>query len=101
MPPQPAGMPKRSFTVFEAANEDLKEIYVTWTSRPIFEAMSAFGKQPPKVLSNWKTSKHRITFRSLEFDLTEELARSFVSRHVSKQPLHAGWKFILDSPASD
>lgn len=98
MPPPPSGTPKRSITVFEAVNEDLKEVYVTWTSRPIFEAMSDLGKEPPKILSHWKTTRHRVTFRSLEFDLSEELARAFIARHASKQ-LQSGWRYILDSPA--
>lgn len=91
-------MPQRSIAVFEVVNEDLKEVYVTWTSKPIFEAMSDFGKQLPKMLSHWKTAKHRIAFRSLEFDLSEELAREFITRHAAKQ-LHSGWKYLLESPA--
>lgn len=87
--------PLRSITVFEVANDELKEVYLTWTSRPIFEAMCDFGAAPPKLVSHWKTEKQHINFRSLEFDLTKELARDFISRHAAKQR-QSGWKYILD-----
>lgn len=90
-------MPKRLFTVFEAANEDLQEIYVTLTRVSIVEAMLEFGVEPPPALGHWKMAQHRIKFQSLEFDLTEAAARSFAAWYVSKRP-PSGWKFVLDSP---
>lgn len=88
--------PQHHITVFEAANSDLKEIYVVWTARSVFEAMGALDKRPPAAIAHWRPSKQRIDFRSLEFKLNEDEARAFIARHATKQ-LQSGWKYIIGS----
>lgn len=95
--PKHSGMaPGRKVTVFEAANDDLKEVYVTWTCRPIFEAMADLGAHPPAAISRWRPPQQRVSFRSLEFGLTEQSARVFIVRRVAKS-LPDGWRYVVES----
>lgn len=84
-------------TVFEAVNEQLKEIYVTWTSLPIFEAMAEIGRRPPAAIAHWRPERERISFRSLEFDLTEAAARALIARRSARRPAD-GWKYLVGAP---
>jgi hypothetical protein len=96
-------MPKtadRGITVFEAANDDLKEIYVAWTRLPIHQAIGELGDEPPAVIAHWKPRRQRISYRSLEFDQSTDSARAFIARHLRKR-LPEGWKFVLDPDARD
>lgn len=95
--PEHSGMASdRTVTVFEAANDDLKEIYVTWTGRPIFEAMADLGAHPPAAISHWRPPQQHVSFRSLEFGLTEQSARLFIARRVAKS-LPDGWRYVVES----
>lgn len=85
---------RRDITVFEAVNNELKEIYVTWTVKPIFEAMADLGKKLPSTISHWRPDRQQINFRSLEFKLASESARAFIARHTAK-PWPAEWKYLL------
>jgi hypothetical protein len=82
-------------TVFEAVNNDLKEIYVASTTKQIFEAMSDLGKQLPAAISHWRPKGHSINFRSLEFHMSAEAARAFIARHTAR-PWPEGWKYIVE-----
>jgi hypothetical protein len=82
-------------TVFEAVNNDLKEIYVASTAKQIFEAIADLGKQMPAAISHWRPTRHQINFRSLEFKLSAEAARTFIARHTAR-PWPEGWKYIVD-----
>lgn len=86
---------KGTATVFEATNSRRKEVYVTWTLFPIFDAMARLGKQLPPVIAHWHPEREQITFQSLEFQLTHEEALKFIAQRVAK-PLQAGWKYIVD-----
>jgi hypothetical protein len=91
-------MPKaadRGITVFEAANDDLKEVYVAWTRLPIFQAIAELGEEPPPTIAHWKPRRQRISFRSLEFDQSVEAARAFIVHRVRKR-LPEGWKYVID-----
>lgn len=99
MPPSSSATARTrgGFTVFEAVNNDLKEIYVTGTKKPIFEAMAEFGTHPPSMISHWRTNREQMTFRSLEFELSLEQAEEFIKRHTAK-PWPAGWSYIVALP---
>jgi hypothetical protein len=85
------------FTVFEAANEELKEIYITSTSSAIYEAMADFARSLPAVVRHWKPERHHIHFRSLEFELSKEQAAEYIKRRMGQlQPV--GWRLIADAP---
>lgn len=84
-----------ALTVFEAVNNDLKEIYVTATPKPIFQAVAELGKRLPSVISHWRPDRHQINFRSLEFHQSREQADSFIKRHAAR-PWPAGWKYLVD-----
>lgn len=51
---------------------------------------------PPPVIAHWRPDRQHVSFRSLEFQLSEEDARAFVSRHIAT-PLPDRWKYIFDS----
>lgn len=85
-------------TVFEAVNERLKEVYVTWTRLSIFEAMAEIGKRPAAPIAHWRPERESVSFRTLEFDLTEAAARELIARHVAKPP-PSGWKYLTDDQA--
>lgn len=89
----------RDVTVFEAVNNDLKEIYVASTRKQIFEAMSDLGKRLPEIISHWQPDRQQVNFRSLEFKLTDDSARSFIARHTAK-PWPQGWKYIIEPDSS-
>lgn len=95
----------RAFTIFEAVNNDLKEIYVTAPARPIFDAMADLGKRLPSAISHWRPDKQQINFRSLEFNQSREKAASFIERHTAK-PCGPQWgdtsfrRSRLGSPSS-
>lgn len=76
--------PDRHVIVFEAANADLKEVYVAWTSRPIFQAMAELDARRPSVITHWHPQHQNIAFRSLEFNLPEDEAQAFITRLVAK-----------------
>ncbi len=95
--PSAAANSRGGFTVFEAVNNDLKEIFVTATKKPIFEAMAELGKNPPPLISHWRTDREQINFRSLEFDLSREEADEFIKRHTAK-PWPAGWSYVVVRP---
>ena len=84
-----------ALTIFEAVNNDPKEIYVTATPKPIFEAMADLGKRLPSVIAHWHPDRHQINFRSLEFDQSREAADSFIKRYTAR-PWPAGWKYLVD-----
>jgi hypothetical protein len=90
--------PRRRFTVFEAANADLREIYLTATAKAIFEAMADFARDLPPVIAHWKPEGQHIEFRSLEFDLTDDEAQSFIKRRLAKAA-PADWKYLLEAPS--
>lgn len=83
---------ERRYTVFEASNADLKEVYVTATSRSIFEAMANLTKKPPRAIAHWEP-EHRVSHRSLEFSLSKSEADHFIERYVGKR-LPDGWRFV-------
>ncbi|MDO8757634.1 MAG: hypothetical protein Q7J64_06470 [Elusimicrobiota bacterium] len=88
--------PDRHVIVFEAANDDLKEVYVAWTSRPIFQAKAELDARPPSVITHWHPQHQNIAFRSLEFNLPEVEAQAFITRLVAKH-LSDGRKYVTDS----
>lgn len=90
----------RNVTVFEAANDELKEVYVTWTSRPIFQAMADLDTHPPAAIAHWRPAQQHVAFRSLEFGLTCESARLFIARRVEKR-LSEGWKYVVEPQSKD
>lgn len=86
----------RDVTVFEAINNDLKEIYVTWPNKQVFESIADLGRNLPTEIRHWRPDRHQINFRSLEFKLSEESARAFIARHTAK-PWPNDWKYLLGS----
>lgn len=87
----------KRFTVFEAANSNLKEIYVASTSMAIVEAMAAIARELPPPIAHWDPERQHIQFRSLEFDLTREEAEAFIKRCTAMTP--TGWKCFVDQPS--
>src|SRR5579859_7989508 len=81
--------------VFETHNKSLNEIYVTWTSRPVFRAFEEIVNQLPPAIAHWHPTKEAINFRSLEFGISKKSARAFIARHTAKS-ISAGWKYIVD-----
>lgn len=85
---------RERFTVYEAANNELKEIFVTLTNSSIFDSMGALGKHLPSAIAHWKPERQHIHFRSLAFDLKAEDAQDFIARHVAKRV--PGWKYLVE-----
>lgn len=84
--------PKDRYTVFEAVNEDLKEIFIGKTRLPMFEAIELLRRSPPPALRHWAMNRW-IFFRSLEFGLEREAARELIARRAGGIP--EGWRSIL------
>lgn len=80
-------------TVFEAVNNDRKEIYISWTFLPISRAMADMKKRRPATISHWRPARESITLRSLAFESSEVHARAYIVRHLAK-PLPKGWKYV-------
>lgn len=88
--------PSSNITVFEAANDDLKELYVTRTALPIFQAIAEISTKPVPAIRHWMPQRQQISFRSLAFNLTEESAQAFIARHIAER-LAQGWTLLTDS----
>ena len=83
------------FTVFEASNEDLNEIYITATTLPIFQAMAQLANKLPAPIAHWRPERQHVNFRSLEFDLPKEAALEFIQRYIAR-PLTGNWKYFFE-----
>ena len=81
------------YAVFEAANGELQELYVTWTALSIFNAMADFCMSPPIEVSHWAPKRQHIHFRSLEFELSVEDARAFVAQRLAAPPPE-DWNYV-------
>lgn len=83
------------FTVFEAENTDLSESYLGATQSPIFETMAQLSRSLPVAIRHWRPDKQRVNFRSLEFNLTKDAARVYITDYVSTRA-HSGWKYFVE-----
>jgi hypothetical protein len=81
------------YTVFEAANENTREIFVGMTAAPMFEAERALRAAPPAAIKHWDFNDVR-DFRSVEFDLSEENARQFIEGYARTTP-PLDWRFVI------
>jgi hypothetical protein len=89
----PTSRASRKYTVFEAANESLKELFVTATTKPVFEAALKVHGAHGEPIAHWKPRAHRITVRSVEFELTAEEAFAYIQAHLAARP-RSGWSFL-------
>lgn len=80
-----------NFTIFEAINEPLREIYVGATTSPIFELTARLRQNPPRSIAHWELAD--INVRSIEFGLGEEAAREFIATYV-RGTLPKGWHYL-------
>lgn len=85
------------FTVLEAVNTGRREVYVFMTPRPIYAEMARMAARPPEAVAHWLVDVEHVDFRSLEFGLSEEAARSYIEDQLSR-PLGAGWRYVFDPP---
>ena len=84
--------PRKSFAVFEIVNERRREIYVGATSDPIFRIISHLRAQKPVSIGEWNLDD-AATPRSVEFNMDEADARTFIQNYV-KTALAQGWKYL-------
>jgi hypothetical protein len=89
---------ERRAVVFEAVNDKLSEVYVTWTFRPPFEAMAKVRKHLPAAIAHWKADREQIVLRTVECELAAESVAVAISRHV-RNSLPDGWRYVLDAAA--
>lgn len=89
-------MPDQRFTIYEASNETLKELYVGMTSLSLHQVMTKFrGRRPPEI-SHWN-SDHAVSYQIVESSLAASHAADFVVAHAAKAK-RPGWTVIAGSP---
>lgn len=80
-----------SYTIFEAINNKRHEIYAGMTRRAMHETIAELRRKPPIGMKEWDFSD--VNFRSIEFDLNETDAKTFLDTYV-KTRLPKGWRFV-------
>jgi hypothetical protein len=87
-------MSERRFTIFEARNARLKELFLGATDGPIFDVLARLRAAPPAVIRHWNMAQ--ITqVRSVEFQLTAEQAEAFLLSYAHRT-FPAGWRVLSD-----
>lgn len=86
-------------TVFEAANDTLKEVYVGTTSLLIDQVIRGFQVNPPRAAKHWKKDQ-RILFRCVEYSIAIKDAAAFIEAYIRSDALK-GWKVLREIPANN
>lgn len=85
-------------TVYEAANDTRREVYVGTTNLLIDQLIRAFHSFLPRVARHWK-KEDRILFRCVEYSIPVSEARKFIDGYAKSDALK-GWKVLRDEPAA-
>src|SRR4051812_3621291 len=80
------------FTVFEATNDTLKEIYVGMAAA----GNPALQRVPGPEISHWKND-HAISYRNVEFSMAASHAVDCIAAHAKTLP-KPGWTIIAGTP---
>lgn len=83
---------RRRFLVYEAINNKRKEIFVAMSYRPMHETIGLYKSSLPDPIQHWRADDIQ-TYRSIEFNLTEEQAHEFLENYV-KSTVAPGWKYL-------
>ncbi|HXT00826.1 MAG TPA: hypothetical protein VN915_09150 [Elusimicrobiota bacterium] len=84
---------KRTVAVFELINERLREVYVGCTTEMSAALAGTARPSPAPQIAHWNPEDVRPP-RSIERDLDEEDARTFIEAYV-RTPLPEGWRFLV------
>lgn len=79
-------------SVYEAANDTLKEVYVGITTLLMERLVKGFQTSPPPAVACWKR-KHRVLFRIVRYIIPYRKAAPFIRAYLQSGSL-AGWKVL-------
>ena len=78
-------------TVYEAANETLKEVYLESSQLPISQIARFLRSDPPPRLSHWRP-EHLVQYRAVA-TLPKRDAEAFIARYA-ESGAPAGWRVL-------
>ena len=81
-------------TVYEAANDALRELYIGVTAKDLRQATLDFAAAPPRAIAHWRADPPKA-LRYLASGLDKAEVRAFVDGYV-RQPLLKTWTVIRD-----
>lgn len=87
-----------SRTVFEATNENLKEIFLGTAGATDFvleHLVASHRALPPAGIAHWNYGEHKINYRVIETDLSETDVGGFVDGYA-RSALRTGWALITE-----
>jgi hypothetical protein len=79
-------------TVFEAANDTTKELYVGVTSLFIDAVIRSHYRRPPREIAHW-AREHQISYRCVEYAMPRDAASEFVKNYTQSTAVK-GWKTV-------
>jgi hypothetical protein len=85
-------MSQPRFTVYEAVNDTLREVYVGMSSAGMHHVMTRRGHARPPAIHHWQPD-HAVSYRSVEFSLAASYAVDFVAAHA-KTLARPGWTVL-------
>jgi hypothetical protein len=88
-------METKRYTIFEAKNARLKEVFLGATDGPVFDVVSRLSASPPAAIRHWNL-KEISQLRSVEFKLDAGQARAYLEEHA-KTLLAGGWRVLTDA----
>lgn len=84
------------FTVFEATNDSLKEVFVGFTARPLDKLTARLRAFPPACMRGWRADGFSV--RPVEFELPLPDAVVFLETYA-RTPLPPDWRYVRqDNP---
>lgn len=86
--------PGQLLAVYEAANPELKEVYVGATGHLLERLKDAFLNQPPAIVSHWRP-RAPLVFRFIEYAVPAKAVHAFIEVHAAKAA-KGGWTVLLD-----
>ena len=89
-------MLNRRFTVFEAVNDTIKEIFLGTTDAGMEEVVDQHQASLPERIAHWKPD-HRVRYRGVEFMLTAGQARKRVVSY-GRAVDRPGWTVVSGPP---
>lgn len=87
-------MPERRYTIYEAVNESLLEIYIGMSSLGMHHVMTRRGHTRPPAIHHWLPD-HVVSYRSVEFNLAASFAADFITERA-KAAQRPGWTVLRD-----
>jgi hypothetical protein len=78
--------------VYEAINDDLREIFVGATTDELPDLTLKHVFQKPKEIAHWR-GEHRITYRAVEYAIPKAHADPFIEAYCHSRAM-SSWKVL-------